>query len=433
MELSLALLIINLLGAYKMKAFLEVSPESDFSLANLPFGVFHLKTQSPANARCATRLGDFVIDLAFLEQKKALVVEEDMHLFDRPTLNDFIERGKEVWARVRADLRRIFAAGSEFAVTFKCQAIEFVYPIDQVQMLLPVKIGDYTDFYSSRDHAYNVGVMFRGPENALQPNWLWLPVGYHGRASSIVASPASFPRPSGQTKGPNDDKPKFEKSKKMDFELEVGAIVGKSNKLGEPIDIKKAQEHIFGFVLLNDVSARDIQNWEYVPLGPFTAKNLVTVISPWIVTAEALKGAFQKLPPQDPAPLEYLADPNYGSYDVVLDVTLRPENSPKEHLLSRSNMKYLYWSFSQQLTHHTVTGCNMAVGDVLGSGTISGKDRKEAGSLLELSWNGKEPLTLDEGIQRTFWEDGDTVVLKGHAIIEGQRVGFGDCITKMTK
>lgn len=418
---------------YKMKPFLDIPADSEFSLHNIPFGVFHLKGEEPSRARCATRLGDFVIDLAFLELKKALVVHEGHPVFRKHTLNDFMSLGKAVWSKTRAELIKMFTDGSEFATSFKCQAMEFVYPLDQVVMVLPVSIGDYTDFYSSRDHAYNVGVMFRGPENALQPNWLWLPVGYHGRASSIVVSPATFSRPSGQVKGPTDEKPRYDKSRKMDFELEVGMIVGQSSHLGEPINIHKAQDFVFGFVLLNDVSARDVQNWEYVPLGPFTAKNMITVISPWIVTAEALHGAFHPLPPQNPPPLDYLADPHYGSYDVTLDVTMRPENAPKETLVCRSNMKHLYWSFTQQLTHHTVTGCNIKVGDLLGSGTISGKDRKEAGSLLELSWNGKEPLTLEGGEQRTFWEDGDTVVMRGHTVIDGHKVGFGECVTKMTK
>lgn len=416
-----------------MSAIVELAADTEFGLENIPFGVFHLKSQTAAAARCGTRLGDFVIDLAFLETNKAISVHETTRVFAQPNLNAFMALGKGTWSHVRKELQTILAKDSPFAHTFSCRMMEFVFPLSEVVMVMPVAIGDYTDFYSSRDHAYNVGVMFRGPENALQPNWTWLPVGYHGRASSIVVSPATFPRPSGQIKGPNDDKPKFEKSKKMDFELEIGMIVGQPNNLGEPISIEKAKDHIFGFVLLNDVSARDIQNWEYVPLGPFTSKNLITVISPWIVTAEALQPVFNKLPPQEPAPLDYLKDPDYGSYDVTLDVLLKTSKNNKEQLVSRSNMKYLYWSFSQQLTHHTVTGCNMNVGDLLGSGTISGKERKEAGSFLELSWNGKEPVTLESGEQRTFWEDEDTIILKGSTSIGGQKVGFGECVTKMTK
>lgn len=416
-----------------MNPFIEVAPDSEFSLQNLPFGVFHLKSQPTSAARCCTRLGDFVIDLSFLENTKAILVASPHPVFNKPNLNDFIALGKEAWSKLRADLQAIFTKDSHFAGQFTCRLMEFAHRVKDVELLLPVQIGDYTDFYSSRDHAYNVGVMFRGPENALQPNWLWLPVGYHGRASSVVVSPATFARPSGQVKGPNDPKPKFEKSKKMDFELEVGMVVGKPSNLGEPIPMAKAEEHIFGFVLLNDISVRDVQNWEYVPLGPFTAKNCITVISPWIVTAEALQGAYKKLPPQDPEPLEYLADANHGSYDVTLDVLVKTGKTDKEQLISKSNMKYLYWSFKQQLVHHTVTGCNMKVGDLLGSGTISGKDRKEAGSFLELSWNGKEPLVFDSGEERTFWEDDDTIILRGSTIINGQRVGFGECVAKMTK
>ena len=236
----------------------------------------------------------------------------------------------------------------------------------------------------------------------------------------------------GQVKGPNDAQPRHVKSQKMDFELEVGMVVGKGSRMGEPIDITKADDHIFGFVLLNDVSARDVQNWEYIPLGPFTSKNCITVISPWIVQTEALRKAFHPLPPQDPEPLDYLKDPRYGSFDVQLEVSLRTEGSSQDNLLSVSNMKHLYWSFGQQLTHHTVTGCNMNVGDLLGSGTISGKDRKEAGSFLELSWNGKEPVVLQNGEQRCFWENGDIILMKGHTAVDGSRVGFGECVVKMT-
>ena len=414
-----------------MESFLKIEAESDFSLENIPFGVFSLKTENQNQRRCATRIGNYVIDLSYLEKMKLLNIHSEKMVFDQPTLNSFMELGKPVWISVRNDVRKLFTKGSEVECITKNLSL-FAFDVSFCDLHLPVHIGDYTDFYSSRDHAYNVGVMFRGPENALQPNWLWLPVGYHGRSSSIVVSPSVFSRPSGQIKGPNDAKPKHEKSKKMDFELEIGMIVGKKNILGEPIDIKNAEEHIFGFVLLNDVSARDIQNWEYVPLGPFTAKNCITVISPWIVQAEALKPVYQKLPVQDPEPLDYLNDPKYGSYNVNLDVTLKTPTSEKEHLITQSNMKYLYWSFGQQLSHHTVTGCNMNVGDLLGSGTISGKDKKESGSFLELSNNGKEPMVFENGEKRAFWEDGDTIILKGHANVNGKRVGFGDCITKMT-
>lgn len=416
-----------------MKSFLNINPDSEFHLNNLPFGIFHLKSEDPQKARCATRLGDLVIDLAYLENHNFLNLGQAQQVFNHATLNSFIELGKTSWSQTRLLLTSLFTDKSPFSCDWSTHAPLVSHSIDQCVMLLPVQIGDYTDFYSSRDHAYNVGVMFRGPENALQPNWLWMPVGYHGRASSVVVSPATFSRPSGQTKGPNDAQPKFEKSKKIDFELEVGMIVGKSNKLGQPIDIKQAEDHIFGFVLLNDVSARDIQNWEYVPLGPFVAKNFITVISPWVVTAEALKRTYKPLEPQNPAPLDYLNDPHYGSYDIELDVVLKTKLSPVEHLISKSNMKYLYWSFNQQIAHHTVTGCNMKVGDLLGTGTISGKDKKEFGSFLELSWNGKDPMSLEGGETRTFWENDDTLILKGHAVVDGQKIGFGDCVTKMTE
>ena len=416
-----------------MKSFLHIDSQSDFPLENIPFGVFHLKSEPESNARCATRIGDFVIDLSYLEQHKYLAVNQDAQesVFDKNNLNSFMSLPKTIWTSVRKQLQDLFSVGSVLS-TLSCEeTCTFIFAIALVHMLLPCKIGDYTDFYSSRNHAYNVGVMFRGPENALQPNWLWLPVGYHGRASSVVQSPSTFSRPSGQIKGPNDQVPRLGKSQKMDFELEVGVFLGKSNKLGEQISIDEAEDFIFGYVLLNDISVRDVQNWEYVPLGPFTAKNCITVISPWIVTHEALLPFRTKIPPQEPAPLEYLNDKNYSGFDVNLEVFIKVANNPNEQKISNSNMKYLYWTFPQQITHHTVTGCNMNVGDLLGSGTISGTEKKEFGSFLELSWNGKEPLVLENNEQRSFWQDNDEIIIKGHAQKGELRIGFGECASKM--
>lgn len=415
-----------------MKSFIQVSVESEFPLNNIPFGVFHLKNENSSKARCATRVGDFVVDLAFLEANKYLLIKSEHSVFNQKHLNNFIELGKEQWSNTRLAIQKLLEEKSDFACKSAELRNQFIHSLNDCVMILPITIGDYTDFNSSKNHAYNVGVMIRDPQNAIQPNWLSLPVGYHGRSSSIVVSPASFARPFGQVKGPNDQKAKHEKSKKVDFELEVGMIVGKSSKLGEPIDIKNAWDHIFGFVLLNDVSLRDVQVFEYAPLGPFTSKNCITVISPWIVLAETLQKNYEKLESQNPAPLEYLQDPNYGGFNVEMEATLKTEKFPNVHVLSKSNMKNLYWSFGQQLTHHTVSGCNMNVGDLLGSGTISGTSRKEVGSFIELSWNGKEPLTLETGEQRTFWEDGDTVGLKAYTFIDGLKIGFGDCETKMT-
>ena len=297
-------------------------------------------------------------------------------------------------------------------------------------MEMPIAIGDYTDFYSSKNHAYNVGVMFRGPDNALQSNWLHLPVGYHGRASSVVISGTDIIRPKGQVSA--DDKvPSWSQCKRLDFELEIGAVVGRSNKLGQPIKVKDAADHIFGFTLLNDWSARDLQKWEYVPLGPFNAKNFATTISPWIITAEALEPFKTKLPEQVPEPLPYLKDPENYSYDVELNVTLKTAAMSEPTQISKSNFKYMYWSANQQLTHHTVTGCNMNVGDLLGSGTISGTEKGSFGSLLELCWNGKEPIKLPNGEERTFLVDGDILNLEGVCHGSGFTIGFGECSGKV--
>jgi fumarylacetoacetase len=416
-----------------MKSFLHIEQDSDFPLDNIPFGVFHLKSEPETNARCATRIGDFVIDLGYLEEHKYLNTNtgDKEPVFAQKNLNSFMALPKITWSSVRKQLQELFSIGSILS-TLSCEETStFIFAIALIHMLLPCRIGDYTDFYSSKNHAYNVGVMFRGPENALQPNWLWLPVGYHGRASSIVPSPATFVRPSGQIKGPSDQVPRLAKSGKMDFELELGVFLGKSNKLGEPISIDQAEDFIFGYVLLNDISMRDVQNWEYVPLGPFTAKNCITVISPWIVTHEALLPFRTKIPPQDPAPLEYLNDKNYSGFDVTLDIFIKVDNNSNEQKISSSNMKYLYWTFPQQITHHSVSGCNMNVGDLLGSGTISGTEKNEFGSFLELSWNGKEPLALENNQQRSFWQDNDEIVIRGHARKGELRIGFGECSTKM--
>jgi len=296
----------------------------------------------------------------------------------------------------------------------------------EVEMCLPAQIGDYTDFYSGKEHATNVGIMFRGKENALMPNWVWLPVGYHGRASSVVVTGTPVKRPSGQLCA-KDPPPVFGTSKRLDFELETAFFVGPGNRLGEPITIQEAEDHIFGMVLMNDWSARDIQKWEYVPLGPFGAKNFATTISPWVVTMEALNPFRCKGPKQDPAPLAYLADESESSFDIQLEVTLKTKTS-EPLVVTRSNFKYLYWSMKQQLAHHAVTGCNMTPGDLCGSGTISGASGDSFGSLLELTWNGANSIKFPNGESRTFLEDGDSVTLRGWAQGQGFRIGFGECI-----
>lgn len=304
------------------------------------------------------------------------------------------------------------------------------YLQSDIIMCLPAQIGDYTDFYSSKNHAYNVGCIIRGKDNALQSNWVHLPVGYHGRSSSVVITGQQVPRPRGQVKAPDSETPIFKDSGRLDFELEMGAFIGgQLNQLGHPIKCNEAESHIFGLCLLNDLSARDIQTWEYVPLGPFNAKNFCTVISPWIITLEALEEFRVALPKQDPAPLPYLVDPNLSSYDIKLEVKLKPKGAEKADTISTSNFKHLYWSVAQQLTHHAVTGCNMRAGDLLGSGTISGTEKHEFGSLLELTWAGKEPLTLSNGEKRTFLLDGDELALVGSCESkDGYTIGFGECV-----
>jgi fumarylacetoacetase len=299
------------------------------------------------------------------------------------------------------------------------------------EMQLPVDIGDYTDFYSSREHASNVGTIFRGPENALMPNWLHLPVGYHGRASSVVLNGTEIVRPKGQSKAPDMPTPFFSDSKRMDFELEMGVLIGTGNDLGEPISVKSAEEHVFGLALVNDWSARDIQAWEYQPLGPFLAKNFATTISPWIITLEALEPFRCSGPKQDPEPLEYLRSGRNNAFDINLGIYLKTEKMDSYDLVSSSNYNYLYWDMKQQIAHHTITGCNLRTGDLLASGTISGPGKDNRGSMLELTWGWSEPIRLSNGEERTALEDGDTVMLKGWCQSKGYRVGFGECIGQL--
>jgi len=322
-----------------METFLDIQSDSGFGLNNIPFGVFRLISEDDHKSRCCTRIGNYVIDLSVLEAQNKLG-DSVTHVFNKPYLNDFMEQGKIRWDAVRRIIQELFSKGSDLQHSDILSHL--LYNMNDCLLLLPCRVGDYTDFYSSKNHAFNLGCMFRGKDNALQPNWVWMPVGYHGRASSIVVSPASFVRPSGQLKNPDEPKPYVGKSKKMDFELEMVTVMGKSNKLGEPIDIKDANEHIFGYLLMNDVSCRDIQNWEYVPLGPFTAKNCITVVSPWIVTKEALEPFKIQLPEQDPEPLDYLKDPNLSSFDINLNVYLKNDKLEKPDLITISNMKYLY-------------------------------------------------------------------------------------------
>ena len=419
-----------------MMSWLSVPKDSDFSIGNLPLGVF-----SPSSAqtpRCATILGDTVIDLSVLEEAELFhdIPGLAANTFDQPTLNAFIEHPSTVWNLVRQRLTDLLTADGAMDTLRTNENLQNAafYNVSAVQLHLPIQVGDYTDFYSSREHATNVGTMFRGKDNALQPNWLHLPVGYHGRSSTVVVSGQDVHRPKGQLQKDKDD-PKqgsiYGPCRLLDFELEIAAVVGgPANPLGHPLTMDQAKERIFGFLLMNDWSARDIQKWEYVPLGPFTAKNFCTTVSPWIVMTAALdsfvaptSAGLQK----EPVPLDYLKDPNYSSYDVNLTVGIRSKDQAQVSTVCRSNFKNLYWDPSQQLVHHAVTGCIMKAGDLLGSGTISGQDAGSFGSMLELSWKGSKEVPVGDEV-RKFLKDGDTVVMTGYCQKEGQhRIGFGQC------
>ena len=406
-----------------MKSFINYDQNSDFSIYNIPFGVAVFNQEYIA---CCTRIGDQVIDLAtlydygFFDEIEGI----DENVFEAYTLNEFIELGKPVTNAVRLKIQEILQENSKLAQDEKTLE-ECFFAIDQVKMMMPVHIPNYTDFYSSIEHASNVGIMFRGAENALLPNWKHLPVGYHGRASSIVVSGTEIIRPKGQTKPADVDSPIFGPSKQLDFELEMGFIVNKHTEMGESISTAEAEDAIFGMVLFNDWSARDIQSWEYVPLGPFLGKNFGSSVSPWVVTLEALEPFRTSSPKQEPEVLDYLKFDGDKNYNIQLEVYLKPKDADST-LISESNFKYMYWNMAQQLAHHTINGCNVEVGDLYASGTISGKDEKSYGSMLELTWRGTKPLKLNNGEERKFIEDNDTIIMKGFAEKDGMRVGFGE-------
>ena len=399
-----------------LNTWVSVPKNSDFSIYNLPFGIFSVDGDAP---KAGIAIGEQIVDLSALANLGLLDVNTTY--FRQSTLNDFIALGKKITNKVRLDVQRLLVLDNS---PLKNHPEVFI-PQQDAKMHLPVRIGDYTDFYSSIEHATNVGKMFRDPENALLPNWRHIPVGYHGRASSIVVSGTNIHRPMGQVKTNDMETPVFQASNRLDFELEMGFIVGKSTKLGERISTKNAAEHIFGLVLFNDWSARDIQKWEYVPLGPFLGKNFASSMSPWIVTLEALEPFKVQGPEQQPEVLSYLQYEGQLNYDIQLQVGMSAQTSD-ETVISESNFKYMYWNMMQQLAHHTVNGCNINVGDVMASGTISGKDESSYGSLLEISWGGKKPFVLNDGSQRTFIEDNDTITMRGFAEKEGIKVGFGE-------
>jgi fumarylacetoacetase len=411
-----------------MKSFVEYNSSSDFSIHNIPFGVAVFNKEFIA---CCTRIGDQVVDLALLYDLSYFeeIAGLDDNVFEAYTLNEFIELGKPITNAVRLRIQELLQEGSILSKDEKTIEDAF-YDLDQVKMIMPVHIPNYTDFYSSIEHATNVGKMFRDPANALLPNWKHLPVGYHGRASSIVVSGTDINRPKGQTKPADVEKPIFGPSKQLDFELEMAFIINQNTEMGESISTKDAENAIFGMVVFNDWSARDIQSWEYVPLGPFLAKNFGSSISPWVVTLEALEPFKTTSPTQDPEVLDYLKFEGDKNYDINLEVYIQPENG-EENLISESNYKHMYWNMTQQLAHHTVNGCNLEVGDMYASGTISGSDPKSFGSMLELTWRGQNPITLSNGQERKFIEDNDTVTMKAWAEKDGVRVGFGEVSGKI--
>jgi fumarylacetoacetase len=403
----------------RLRSFAPVAADSHFPIQNLPYGVFCRPGESP---RLGVAIGEFVLDLAEVQDK----VLPGRHVFARPSLNAFMGLGRKAWSKARAAVSRLLSADDPTIRDNAALRQRCLIPMADVQMLLPVEIGDYTDFYSSREHATNVGTMLRGAENSLLPNWLHLPVAYHGRASSIVVSGTDIHRPKGQYKPADAPAPLFGPSRSLDFELETGFFIGPGNALGRPIPIAAADEHIFGMVLVNDWSARDIQAWEYQPLGPFLAKNFATTISPWVVSMEALEPVRTRGPVQQPEPLPYLQSAGDAAYDIQLEVFLQGEKMDRPHRICTSNTKYLYWNMSQQLAHHTVNGCNLRTGDLLASGTISGPTPDSYGSLLELSWRGSKPLVFPNGETRTFLLDGDRVTLAAWCQGDGYRIGFGE-------
>jgi len=413
-----------------LKSFIEVPPNSDFPLENLPFGIF--KTRK-GTARVGVALGEFVIDLAVLESKGHLSIgTETAPVFSRDSLNAFLTLGQPVWKKTRETLQQLLSAETSTLRDDSELREQIFHRQKDVTMQLPVQIGNYTDFYSSYHHAHNVGTMLRGPENALMPNWKWLPVAYHGRASSVVVSGTPVRRPRGQIKPPDAETPVFGPSKSFDYELEMAFLIGPGNSLGEPVPIERATDHIFGFVLMNDWSARDIQAWEYQPLGPFLAKNFATSISPWVVTLDALEPFRRPLPPQDPKPLDYLRRANDFTFDIQLEARLQTGQMKTPHVITRTNFQNLYWSISQQLAHHAVGGCNLQPGDLLASGTISGATEDSRGCMLELTWRGANPIKLPNGESRKWLEDNDTLSITGWCEGDGYRVGFGEVTGTVT-
>ncbi|CAG8516149.1 12287_t:CDS:2 [Funneliformis caledonium] len=431
-----------------MKSFIQIPFDSHFPIQNLPFGIF--STQQNPTPRVGVAIGDQILDLTAITtlfEEHVPELKDPSNVFSQSSLNSFMSLGKPLWQATRRFLQNILSNGNP-KLRDNDQLRQKAFVAQQAaKMHLPAQIGDYTDFYASKEHATNVGVMFRGKDNALMPNWLvfidsfyivryinlkkkrsrvHLPVGYHGRSSSIVVSGTDIVRPCGQRLPVKDQPPIFGPSVKLDFELEMAFFVGSGNKPGERIPIDQASQHIFGLVLMNDWSA-----WEYVPLGPFLGKNFGTTISPWVVMLDALEPFLTNGPTQDPTPLSYLEHNFPSAYDIQLEVKMKPNESDSFKTLTRSNLKYMYWSLKQQLVHHTVNGCNMRPGDLCGTGTISGRTEDSRGSLLEITWNGQNEIEFENGIKRKFIEDGDEIILTGYCKGEGYLIGFGECTGKI--
>ncbi len=408
-----------------LQSFIEIAPDSHFPIQNLPFGIFQPRERKP---RAGVAIGNLIADLSVLEELGHFRSPEfrDGQVFSEDSLNAFLALGRPAWRKAREVLQHLLLSETPTLRDDTSLRTRVFHAQKDVVMKLPVRIANYTDFYSSYHHAHNVGTMLRGPENALMPNWKWLPVAYHGRASSVVISGTNVRRPQGQIKPPDASAPIFSPAKSLDYELEMAFLIGPGNSLGDPVPINHAIDHIFGLVLMNDWSARDIQAWEYQPLGPFLAKNFCTSISPWVVTLEALEPFRKPLPLQEPEPLPYLRAKNDFTFDIHLEARLQTSSLDSPHLITRTNFQNLYWSIAQQLAHHTVSGCNLQPGDLLASGTISGPTEESRGCMLELTWRGANPLKLSNGKSRKWLEDGDTLTITGWSQGDGYRVGFGE-------
>lgn len=418
----------NIFNTKGLSTWVDVPENTDFSIHNFPFGVFSHQGET----HCGSRIGDFVIDLALMGEDGWF---DDLPLgtgeiFHKNSLNHFIELGNQAWTSVRNRLIELYQSANHEIRDHENMPQRYLIPISKVEMIMPVSVGDYTDFYSSIEHATNVGTMFRDPANALMPNWKHIPVGYHGRASSIIISGAEVHRPMGQTLPKGSTEPVFGPSRLFDFELEMAFITGNANKLGDRVSVEEAENHIFGMVIFNDLSARDIQKWEYVPLGPFLSKSFASVISPWIVTLDALKSYRVAGPEQNPAVFPYLQFDGDKNLDIKLEVAIQPENV-EETIVCNSNYKHLYWNMNQQLAHQTLNGCNVKAGDMYASGTISGPTEDSYGSMLEISWQGTKPVFMKDGTERKFIADHDTIIMRAHCDKDGRRVGFGESVCKV--